>query len=147
MSICATQCERRIATACPYPSVDTARRQCARFALMVTVVAPVMPVRRTATKRERPADGGVVWHEELNAFQCYGCLEFEEIHKRADRTPDRLEELKELLIIEHTECWQFDDPRMAADARKYRSEKKRRENLKARVAGALDRQSVSWRGR
>jgi hypothetical protein len=97
-------------------------------------------------RRERPEDGGIEWHEELNAFECLGCFEFEEIRKRADRTPDRLAELRELLIIEHTECWQFEDPKMARDARKYRSERKRRENLKARAGGALDRQSVSWRG-
>jgi hypothetical protein len=90
-------------------------------------------------KRERPADGGIVWHEAWDAFECLGCMEFTEIRKRADRTPDRIEEIKELLIVEHTECWEFDDPRMAADARRYRKEKKRRENLAA--------QRVSWRGR
>ena len=31
-----------------------------------------------------------------------------------------------LLIIDHTECWQFDDPRIAEEARCYRKEKKRR---------------------
>ncbi len=99
------------------------------------------------TKRERPADGGMVWREEWNAFECYGCGEFEEIRKRADRTPEKLAELKEMLIADHTECWEFDDPQMARDARKYRKEKKRRENLRARAAGALDRQAVSWQGR
>jgi len=98
------------------------------------------------TKRERPEDGGVVWREQFNAFECYGCKEFTEIRDRQRRTPDRLAEMREFLIIDHTECWEFDDPRMAADARKYRSEKKRRENLKARAASALNRQNVSWRG-
>jgi hypothetical protein len=91
------------------------------------------------SKRERPEDGGMVWHEEFNAFGCLGCMEFEEIHKRADRTPEKLAELKEMLIADHTECWEFDDPQMARDARKYRKEKKRRENLAA--------QRVSWQGR
>lgn len=98
-------------------------------------------------KRERPADGGMEWHEKFRAFECYGCGEFTEIRNPHDREPDKLAELHELLIIEHTECWLFDDPKMAADARKFRSEKKRRENLKARASGALDRQAVSWRGR
>lgn len=89
----------------------------------------------------------MVWHERLHAFHCLGCDGWEEIRKSADRTPDRLAELGELLVIDHTECWQFDDPRMAAEARRYRKEKKRRENLKARAGVALDRQSVSWRGR
>ena len=101
----------------------------------------------TKTKRERPGDGGMIWHERFNAFECLGCNEYEEIRKSADRIPDRLAELHELLVIEHTECWEFDDPRMARDARKYRKEKKRRENLRARAAGALDRQAVSWQGR
>jgi hypothetical protein len=99
------------------------------------------------TKRERPEDGGVVWHERFNAFECYGCGEFTEIRDRSKRTPDKLAEMREFLIVDHTECWQFDDSKMAADARKYWSEKKRRENLKARASGALDRQAVSWRGR
>lgn len=88
-----------------------------------------------------------MWHERYNAFECYGCGEFEEIRSAARRTPDALAEIKEMLILDHTECWQFGDPKMAADARKYRSEKKRRELLKSRAAGALDRQAVSWRGR
>jgi hypothetical protein len=102
---------------------------------------------KAPTKRERPEDGGILWHEKFNAFECLGCAEFTEIRKRADRTPDRLEELKELLVIEHTECWEFDDEQKARDARRYRSERKRRENLTARASGALDRQSVSWQGR
>ena len=95
--------------------------------------------RRKTAKRERPEDGGIIWHEQYNAFECLGCGEFEEIRKRADRTPGKLAELKELLIADHTECWEFDDPKMARDARRYRKEKKRRENLAA--------QRVSWRGR
>jgi hypothetical protein len=91
------------------------------------------------TKRVRPKDGGMVWREALNAFECYGCGEFEEIRDRRQRTPDKLAELLEMLIVEHTECWEFDDPEMARRARRYRSEKKRRVNLA--------RQGVSWRGR
>jgi hypothetical protein len=91
-----------------------------------------------AVRRERPEDGGVVWHERLNAFECLGCTEFEEIRSRALRTPAKLAELRELLIADHTECWQFDDPRMARDARRYRSEKKRRANLAA--------MQTTWRG-
>jgi len=88
--------------------------------------------------RERPWDGGVTWHERLNAFECLGCTEFTSV-KRPDRQPDRLAELKELLIIDHTECWQYSDAKMALDARKYRSEKTRRQNLAA--------QRTAWRGR
>lgn len=111
-------------------------------------------------KRERPEDGGVVWHERFNAFECLGCLEFEEVRSAARRTPERLAVMRELLVADHTECWEFDDAKMARDARKYRSEKKRRELLKTRAGSALDapqrrgpaaggpaldRQSVTWR--
>lgn len=90
-------------------------------------------------KRVRPADGGMKWIDELNAFQCYGCDGFEEVRKRAERTPDKLALLRELLVIDHTECWQFDDPRMAADARRYRKKKKLRENMAAQHNGGVRR--------
>ena len=90
-------------------------------------------------KRAWPAEGGMVWHERLNAFECLGCGEFEEIHRRDDRQPGKLAELKELLEADHMECWEFDDPRMARNARRYRREGKRQENLAA--------QRVGWRGR
>jgi hypothetical protein len=94
--------------------------------------------------RARPADGGIVWREELNAFECYGCGEFEEVHSAARRTPEKLAETKELLIKDHSECWEFDDPRMALDARRFRKEKKRRELLAGR---GLAGQRTGWRGR
>ena len=102
-----------------------------------------------ATRRERPADGGMPWHEKWNAFECYGCSEFEEIRNRALRTPAKLAELRELLIIEHTECWQFSDPQMAADARKFRKRKTLRENMRKRgSAGSFTQQQptgeVQW---
>lgn len=98
-------------------------------------------------RRERPEDGGVEWHERFHAFECYGCGEYTEIRDPSKRAPDRLAELRELLVIDHTECWEFDDAKMAANARKHRSERKRRDNLKSRAGRALDRRGVSWRGR
>jgi hypothetical protein len=93
---------------------------------------------RGSARRERPADGGMPWREQLNAFFCEGCAEYEEIRRRADRTPAKLAELKELLIVEHTECWQFNDPEMARQQRRYRKRKTLRANLAA--------QRVGWRG-
>jgi hypothetical protein len=98
-------------------------------------------------KRERPEGGGVLWHDRYNAFECLGCGEFEEIRKRDGRTPAKLLETKELLILDHTECWEFDDPKMALDARKYRSKKKQRELLKSRVGAVLDCSGYLRRGR
>lgn len=97
------------------------------------------PAPRLA-KREVPEDGGVTWHEELNAFQCRGCEEFYAVFKRCDReNPERMAEIREMLVADHRECWEFHDPRMARDARQYRKKKKLRENLAA--------QRTSWRGR
>jgi hypothetical protein len=90
-------------------------------------------------KRERPEDGGIVWHERLNAFECLGCEEMLPLRRSVWNDPERMAEMHELLIVDHTECWEYDDPRMARNARKYRKEKKRCENLAA--------QRVSWQGR
>jgi hypothetical protein len=92
-------------------------------------------------KRVRPADGGIVWHAHLRAFECLGgCEDFFEIRKRAEfENPEFLATTRQMLVIDHAECWQFDDPQMARDARRYRKRKKLRQNLAA--------QRVSWRGR
>lgn len=104
-----------------------------------------MKAAAKTSKRERPEDGGIVWHDRWNAFECRGCTEWEEIRCAHDRTPERLAIRRELLVIDHTECWEFDDPKMALDARKHRSEKKRRELLKQQGAG-LASQRAGWRG-
>lgn len=96
------------------------------------------------TKRERPEDGGILWHERLNAFECLGCGEFEEVRSRHLRTPEKLATIKELVIADHVECWLYDDAEMARKARRYRKAKAQREN---QATAGLARQAVSWRGR
>ena len=76
-------------------------------------------------RQDRPVDGGIVWHEQWNAFECLGCGEFEEIRKRADRVPEKLAEVKELLVADHTECWEYSDARLAKLARRFRKSLKR----------------------
>jgi hypothetical protein len=98
-----------------------------------------MKAAAKSSKRERPKDGGIVWREKWNAFECLGCTEFEEIRDRRQRTPERLAMIRQMLVVDHTECWEFDDPQMALEARKHRKKKKLRENM--------DAQRVSWRGR
>lgn len=92
-----------------------------------------------STKRERPADGGMVWHDRFNAFQCLGCGEFEHIGNPKKRSPEALATRRQLEVIDHAECWKYDDPKMAADARRYRKKKTLQQNIAA--------QRVSWRGR
>lgn len=86
----------------------------------------------SAASRERPVDGGVVWHDRLNAFECLGCNEFVEIRSRRMRTPAKLAELREMMAIDHTECWEFKDARMARLQRKFRKSLKRQLNLERR---------------
>ena len=101
---------------------------------------------KSSIKRERPDDGRMAWHVELHAFECLGCGEFEEIRTAALRTPEMLAQLKELAILDHTECWEFDDPRMARDARRYRKRGKLCELLGLRPAPDVGKR-VSYPGR
>lgn len=94
-------------------------------------------------KRERPEDGGMLWHPRQNAFECLGCTEMISVRSRHIwMNPERLAEMRELLVLDHDECWKFDDPRMAAHARKYRKDRKRRELLRGRASGAFDRMAA-----
>jgi hypothetical protein len=91
------------------------------------------------TKRERPADGGVIWHDRLNAFECLACNEFYEVRWRRERTPEKLAVVREMLVLDHTECWEWNDARVARLQRRFRKEMKRQKNLAA--------QKASWKGR
>jgi hypothetical protein len=56
--------------------------------------------------------------------------------------PERLAELRELLVIDHTECWQYGDVEKAQQARKFRKDRKRRELLRGRADGAFNRMAA-----
>ena len=90
------------------------------------------------TRRVRPDDGGMVWHARHNAFECLACEELTPMKRAVWSDPERLAMMRELLVIDHTECWEYDDPRMARLQRKFRKEMKRQKNLAAR--------RVSWKG-
>ena len=93
---------------------------------------------KASAKRERPADGGMPYNDRLHFFHCYGCEEDIEVRHQVYIDPEKLHSFREMLILDHTECWEFDDPQMAADARRYRKAKKRRE--------LLAKNNVQWRG-
>ncbi len=91
--------------------------------------------------RRRPEDGGVAWHARMNTFECLGCGDFETVRSRHVWTnPERLAQLKELVVLDHTECWQYADAEKAQQAGRYRKARKRRELLVARAGRALDAQ-------
>lgn len=86
-------------------------------------------------KRERPENGGILWHARVNTFECEGCGEFIPQRRQTWMDPEALAITRELLIVDHTECWEYDDPRMAKLARRFRKEAKRQKNLAARRGG------------
>jgi hypothetical protein len=91
---------------------------------------------KTAERRERPADGGVEWHGHLNAFECRACAEFIPMRRKVWNDPEKLAEMREMLVLDHAECWLYNDAEKARQARKYRKEKKRRYALAWKVLGA-----------
>ena len=89
--------------------------------------------------RTRPENGGIVWHDRAHAFECLGCGEIVEMRRRAEyENPEHVATMRELLVVDHTECWEYADPRMARLQRRFRKEAKRQKNLAA--------QSGAWRG-
>lgn len=83
--------------------------------------------------RLRPADGGVVWHHDLNAFECLACEEKIAVISRAVwLNPERLAIFRELMVLDHAECWQYCDARMARMQRRFRREVKRQMKLEKR---------------
>lgn len=104
--------------------------------------------------RERPENGGIVWHARANTFECKGCGEFQPQHRGTWMNPERLAMVRELVVLDHTECWEYDDPRMAKLARKFRKRVKQQMLLAARgenVTGLSKWESVrqwllSWMG-
>jgi hypothetical protein len=75
--------------------------------------------------RARPENGGIVWHARANALECEGCGELIAQGRRVWMDPERLVIVRELVMLDHTECWEFDDPRMAKLARRFRKGLKR----------------------
>lgn len=88
-------------------------------------------------ERERPLGGGMYWHEALRVFECLGCEERVEVKRYIYRDPERLAEHRELLEIEHDECWKYASAELAWNARRWRKEGRRRKMLVAAAARRL----------
>jgi hypothetical protein len=96
------------------------------------------------SKRERPEDGGVVWHGRLNAFECLGCDGMLTVRShRVWNNPERLAAFRELMVLDHAECWQYADARLAAQARRFRKERVRRQLLAAQAAKTFDKMAAT----
>ncbi len=79
----------------------------------------------------------MVWHARMNAFECEGCGDLMAQRRPVWSDPEELALMRELLVLDHTECWEYDDPRMAKLARKFRKDVKRQMLL--RGAGVRER--------
>lgn len=86
----------------------------------------------TVGLRTRPEDGGIKWYPRANVFECEGCEELIPQHRNVWMNPERLAMTRELLILDHTECWEYNDPRMAKLARRFRKGLKRQKLLMGR---------------
>ena len=88
-------------------------------------------------ERERPMGGGVCWHEALRVFECLGCEERVEIRRCVYSNPERLAEQRELLELEHRNCWKYKTAELARNARRWRKEGLRRWMLVTAAARRL----------
>jgi hypothetical protein len=75
--------------------------------------------------RERPEGGGIKWYAWANTFECEACGELHPQRRQTWTDPEQLAMVRELLVLDHTECWEYDDPRMAKLARRFRKGVKR----------------------
>lgn len=91
--------------------------------------------------RKRPADGGIEWHADVQAFRCAGCGLYREVREYVASRPDLLFEYGERVQQEHAACWGYADLRTAAAAYKCRAWAVTRERRKAAE------RRYHWRGR
>lgn len=89
-----------------------------------------------AANRSRPTDGGIVWHGRTNLYECLGCGEFMPLlGRRRSENPETVARIRELMVLDHTECWEYADARMARLARRFRKEVKRQLLLQRKGQG------------
>jgi len=73
-----------------------------------------------------PTVSGLYHHEQLQAYECGGCLEMIEIPRSVMGDPETLLSFREMLELDHKDCASYGDVKSAQLARKYRKEAKRR---------------------
>ena len=82
--------------------------------------------------RERPLGGGVYWHERLHALECMGCMSTIEVRRAIYEDPERLATIRQLLELDHEDCWRYGDVQHARDARNFRKDRDRLKKLSPR---------------
>ena len=86
-------------------------------------------MQRNGFERERPPGGGVYWRDEVHVFECLGCMETIEVPARIYRSPEALAEHREMLELDHENCWRYGSVELARNARRYRKDETRRKLL------------------
>lgn len=86
-----------------------------------------MDTRKHGPARERPLGGGFYYHEGEHHFDCQGCLAVIEVRRLIYGSPELLASIKQLLEMDHADCWRYAS---AEDARNARSNRKDRDRLK-----------------
>jgi hypothetical protein len=76
--------------------------------------------------------GGIKWHACVAVFECLGCGELFAMRRRGAQNPEAVATVREMLVLDHTECWEYDDPRMAKLQRRFRKGVKRQKLLMGR---------------
>jgi hypothetical protein len=77
---------------------------------------------------------GVEFNQRTCSLRCLHCFEEIEIRRAVAQDPHQFVEFLELVQMDHSECANYSDVRMARSAREFRKEAKRLEILSRRVA-------------
>ena len=80
----------------------------------------------------RPLGGGVYWHEKDHALECMGCLVLIEVRRSIYSDPELLATIRQLLELDHEDCWRYADAEAARHARNFRKDRERLKKLAPR---------------
>lgn len=75
----------------------------------------------------------VTFDEKTCSFYCTGCMTNTPVRRRTFESPDKYVEFLEMVVLDHTECDQYQDMKKSEAARKFRKEVRRLMLVTARV--------------
>jgi hypothetical protein len=82
--------------------------------------------------REKPLGGGIYWHEKEHALECAGCLSLIEVRRVIYCDPELLATIRQLLELDHEDCWRYASAEAANNARIHRKDRDRLKKLAPR---------------